>query len=72
MYAGIGWKQQKALCDARRGAQVAGLPGSGSGSAVFLIHADGLRAAGAAHRVTSAARPSSKTGCYHSGSVNVL
>ncbi|HVU47063.1 MAG TPA: hypothetical protein VHD85_13115 [Terracidiphilus sp.] len=58
--------------DALQGVQLAGLPGSGSGFAVFLIH-NGWSQAGERRRLGSpATRPSLKHGCYHRRSVNVL
>ncbi len=41
----VAGEAQRLRENARGGAQVAGLPGSGSGSPVFLIHKDGLRLA---------------------------
>jgi hypothetical protein len=63
--------------DAFEGVQLAGLPGSGSDFAVFLIHADGLgaeglRPAGGGGWTEFRHAPMLKTGCYHRRSVNVL
>jgi hypothetical protein len=58
--------------DACRGVQLAGLPGSGSGFAVFLIHADGLRPASGGGWTGFRHAPMLKNGCYHRRSVNVL
>jgi len=54
------------------GVQWAGFPGLGSGSPVFLIHADGLKRGAWGWKWRVSARPSPKTGCYHTASVNVL
>ena len=53
------------------GVRVAELPGTGSRSAVFLIHSE---VSGSAGRNREGFPPgaSSKTGCYHTRSMNVL
>jgi hypothetical protein len=57
----------------REGVIGSGLPGLRAQSAVFLIHAEGLRQAPRGEKQgESAGRPSLRSGCYHTRSVNVL
>lgn len=69
-----GWETEaleQGLCeDARAGVRGAGLPEWGSGSAVFLIHTEVSRRAAEEAGIPPGA--TSKTGCYHTRSVNVL
>ena len=60
------------LEDVHQGVHLASISGQGSRSAVFLVHAEGLRQApgGAACAPSGVYRL--RTGCYHTGSVQVL
>ena len=82
-----GGRAQGVLGDVAQGVQMAGLCGQSSGSAVFLVHAGSPRQAPAddapsdedlwlgtadEQEMNPAGVYQLRTGCYHTGSVNVL